>query len=338
MPSLILLLFAFAPVFIYLGLLLFLDSYKLVRPGRILAIIGQGILAAVLAWGANSILMKYCSLSFDDYSRFIAPIVEESLKAGFIIRLMKTGKIGFLADGAIYGFAVGAGFALFENIYYYSQLNTANPMIWIIRGLGTAIMHGSCTACFAITAKALAEKGSVRFVAGSGLALCGAVLLHGTFNAFLLPPIVATALQIVLLPVIVVLVYIKSESGLKGWLEIGLDTDMEILNAIHSGQFLDTRIGKHLDSLRHQFEPEVLADMLCYLQIHLELAVRAKGLLLLREVGMELVPDDVTKTKFVELGYLHKSIGITGRRVMETFLHFSTRDLWHVYFLSDSNK
>ena len=59
-------------------------------------------------------------------------------------------RIGFLVDAAIYGFAVGAGFALAENLYYLHLAAEAGMGTWIVRGFGTALMHGGTTALFAV--------------------------------------------------------------------------------------------------------------------------------------------------------------------------------------------
>ena len=53
--------------------------------------------------------------------------------------------------------------------------------------------------------------------------------------------------------------------------------------------------------------------MLCYLRLHVELALRAKGLLLLRESGFAVQPlDDETRAQIDELRYLERSLGKTG--------------------------
>lgn len=325
---------ALFPVLIYLALLLFLDSYKLVRIAQVFGVIGFGIFSALLAWGINSFLIENSSVSFATYSRWIAPWMEESAKALFILFLLKKSRLGFLVDSMIYGFAVGTGFSLFENIYYSIHLQSVNPMIWIIRGIGTAIMHGSCTAIFAIFTKRLYDGTWSHIIRWGIPGLAVAAILHGLFNMFYLPPIMTAILQIILFPVIIIPIYHNSELNLKNWLEIGMDSDMELLQSIHSGRILKTRIGLYLQSLKDRFSPEILGDMLCYLRIHLELAVRAKGILLLREVNMSLPEDQEIHTKFTELEYLKKSIGPTGRHIIDTFLHYNTRDLWHIYFLS----
>ena len=56
--------------------------------------------------------------SDDRFARYLAPLVEEALKALWIAVLLRRGRVGFLVDAAILGFAVGAGFALVENVEY----------------------------------------------------------------------------------------------------------------------------------------------------------------------------------------------------------------------------
>ena len=47
-------------------------------------------------------------------------------------------------------------------------------------------------------------------------------------------------------------------------------------------------------------------------RLHTELALRAKGVLMMRENGFEVPPDDETRSKFTEMRYLRTSIGKTG--------------------------
>ena len=82
----------------------------------------------------------------------MSPWLEESLKAALIVYLIRTRRVGMLVDAAIYGFAVGTGFALFENLYYLMMRPETHPAVQVIRGFGTAIMHGGATAVFAIVA------------------------------------------------------------------------------------------------------------------------------------------------------------------------------------------
>ena len=77
----------------------------------------------------------------------------------------------------------------------------------------------------------------------------------------------------------------------------------------------------------------VVADMLCYLRIHLELSLRAKGILIAREAGVELPIDDEVRADFKEMRFLERSIGKTGKMAILPFLRSSSRDLWQLYVL-----
>ena len=131
------------PVIIFLVVLKYLDSYKLLSLKKILLGVGFGFLAAALSYISNNFLMTNFDFSYEVYAKFVAPIIEEIFKSAYLIYLIKSKKTGFLVDSAILGFAVGAGFALVENIYYLANIETTGNAVWILRGLGTAIMHGN---------------------------------------------------------------------------------------------------------------------------------------------------------------------------------------------------
>jgi hypothetical protein len=73
--------------------------------------------------------------------------------------------------------------------------------------------------------------------------------------------------------------------------------------------------------------------MLCYLRIYTELAIRAKGMLLMRENGLEVPVGERTRANFEELRYLEKSIGKTGCLAMKPFLQMERKDLWQMNVL-----
>ncbi|MEE9288941.1 MAG: hypothetical protein V3U69_05055, partial [Bacteroidota bacterium] len=67
--------------------------------------------------------------------------------------------------------------------------------------------------------------------------------------------------------------------------------------------------------------------------IHVELYLRAKGILLMRQTGFETAPDPETRARFEELTFLEKSIGKTGKLAIHPLLHTSSRNLWQLHFL-----
>jgi hypothetical protein len=266
---------------------------------------------------------------------YVAPVVEETLKATYVVYLMSRSKVGFVVDAAIYGFGVGAGFAFLENLYYLSVNPDAAIWTWIVRGFGTAVMHGGATAILAMVAKTLHNRvDSVRpHLLLPGLVV--AVVLHSLYNHFLLQPLMATALIVLVFPYLSIAIFQQSERDTKAWLGSGFDTDQELLRAIRSGQMAATPAGKYLKTVRSRFSPEIIVDMLCLLRLRAELGIRAKGILMMREAGFDPTPDLAVKSTFEELRYLETSIGRTGMLSLQPFLHTSTRDLWQLNLLDE---
>ncbi|HZY10295.1 MAG TPA: PrsW family glutamic-type intramembrane protease [Bacteroidota bacterium] len=321
------------PVFIFLTVLIFLDSFKLVKLSSIILAILVGCIVVGIALFVNTWLLNLLPIDDKIFRRYGAPIVEEVLKASYIIYLMKNKKIGFMVDGAIYGFAIGTGFGCIENIYYLQSLPHSTLLLWIIRGFGTAIMHGGATAIFGIIAKNYSERKSSESIHFFLPGLLIAIFIHSIYNHVLLPPHITTVLLLIILPTLMMVVFNQSEKATRQWLGVGFDTDAELLEMINTGKISETKVGNYLQSLMGRFPGEVVADMFCFLRIHLELSVRAKGILLMRETGFTVAPDPEVKEKFMELKYLEKSIGITGRRAILPFIHTTSRDLWQLHML-----
>jgi RsiW-degrading membrane proteinase PrsW (M82 family) len=324
------------PVFLFLGTLVLLDSYKLVSLRAILLSVLAGVGAALAGYVVNVSLRPALGLDLAPYSRYVAPIVEESLKAAFVIYLLRRSRVGFVVDAAIHGFAIGTGFAFLENLYYVDVSSGATIWTWIVRGFGTAIMHGGATAIVAMVSKSLLTRFRAfhlyLLVPGLGMA----VVLHSLYNHFLLQPLLATALIVLVLPSLSLAVFQHSERETRSWLGTGFDTDQELLRVVRSGQMSATPVGTYLKTLRSRFSPEVIVDMMCLLRLRAELAIRAKGVLMMREAGFDAAPDPKLKDTFAELRYLEKSIGKTGLLALDPFLHTSTRDLWQLHVLSEA--
>ena len=325
------------PVFLFLGALVLIDSYKLVALRAILLSVAAGVAAALASYGVNVVLRPALGLDFTSYSRYVAPAVEETLKAAFVVYLLKRNKVGFVVDAAIHGFGIGTGFAILENLYYLQVNSDATLWTWIVRGLGTAIMHGGATAIVAMVTRTLHNQREAfrAYLLLPGLAV--AMVLHSLYNHFLLHPLLATALIVMVVPYLSVAVFQRSERETTSWLGAGFDTDQELLRVVRSGQLSLTPVGRYLATLRSRFAPEVIVDMLCLLRLRAELAIRAKGVLIMREAGFAAAPDPAVKDKLEELRYLEKSIGKTGLLALHPFLHTSTRDLWQLTVLETSD-
>jgi RsiW-degrading membrane proteinase PrsW (M82 family) len=321
------------PVFVFLAALIVLDSYKLIKPYRIVAAIVSGCLAAAACYFINPWLASTFDIDAGLLSRYVAPLTEETSKALLIGFLIARHKIGFPVDASIAGFAIGAGFAAVENVYYLNALGDVGLYVWFVRGFGTAVMHGSTTALFAIITLQLNTRREMPLPLAALGGLVSAYLVHSIFNHFPLAPLPMTMLQLVILPPVVLGVFQRSEHVTQDWLGVGFDTDQELLKLMTTQGIANSRVGNYLDSLKEQFPGTVVADMLCYLRIHVELSIAAKGTLLMRKAGFNATPDPVLKAKFAELEYLKDSIGKTGLLALAPFIHTSSQDLWQIHFV-----
>ena len=325
---------ALLPVLLFLAGLVQLDGYKLVRMRMMIALVATGALAAGVAYVVNNIAFAHFHGSFVTYSRYVSPWIEESLKAALLVFLIRTRRVGLPVDAGIAGFAIGTGFAVVENLYYLAARPHTVLAVQVIRGFGTAIMHGGTAAILAMISNTLYER---RPSGGLHLLLPGlfaAVALHTGYNYLLVRPALATLATLLVLPFVIYLVFDHSERILRKWIEVDLDSDVNRLEAISTGRFLDSASGRYLQALRDRFKREQLADMLCYLRVHGELAVRAKGVLLLREAGMPDLPIDAeTGAKLAELGQLERAIGKTGMLALRPLMMATGKEIWQLTLL-----
>ena len=279
---------ALVPVLLLLVLLQLMDSFKLVRFRSVAIAIGAGALAAIACLLLHDTILSRADIEARLFMRYVAPVTEELCKAAFIVLLLWRNRVGFLVDAAVQGFAVGTGFALVENVDYLWHLGDAALALWIVRGLGTAVLHGATTAVFAMVSKTLVDRRADNRDLGLLPGLAAAIAIHSGFNHLPLPPLAMTAVLLLVLPLVVVFVFQRSELVTREWVGAGLDLDLELLDLVRSEHFAYTRFGQYLQELRTRFSGPVVADMFCLLRLQLELSVQAKAMLLARESGLEV--------------------------------------------------
>jgi protease PrsW len=325
---------ALVPVLLFLAALVQLDAYKLLRLRSVLAMVAAGAVAAGASYLANSYAYGHFTGDFRAYSSYVSPWIEEALKAALLVYLIRTRRVGLSVDAGIAGFAIGTGFALVENLYYLASRPDAALPVQVIRGFGTAIMHGGAGTVMGMISVTLYEKrphGGVHLLLPGYLA---AVALHSGFNYLLVKPAVATLATLVVLPLVVYLVFKESERNLRAWLDTDLDAKVRLLESINTGTFLDSPAGRYLQTLRERFRGEALADMLCCLRLNGELALRAKGVLLLRESGLEEPAlDGETREKLAELAQLERALGRSGTLALRPLVIATRKDIWQLTLL-----
>ncbi len=118
---------------------------------KFIAISGAwGIIAYLLAAQINPALIGKGILSKDAVLRFAGPAIEEILKGLILLFLVRRTDFKYFLDGAIYGFASGIGFAIFENFEYVLGHQSVAIELAISRVLSTNLIHATGSALIGI--------------------------------------------------------------------------------------------------------------------------------------------------------------------------------------------
>jgi RsiW-degrading membrane proteinase PrsW (M82 family) len=320
-------------VAMYLMSLMILDSYKLVKLRAVILAVVVGWVALLICNYLNGFLMNLTGVDSVTFSKYLAPVTEETTKAAYLVFLIRSKRVGFLVDAVILGFAVGAGFGILENIFYLSLIPDTHTYSWLLRGCGTALMHGSTTAIFCVLAQREFERANSGSLIKMVPPLVVAIIMHSFYNHFFLSPAYMALVLTLGVPLTTTLIYRDSERSLEKWLGAGFDTDAETLEIINMGKVSESRLGTYITSLGAHFPPLVMVDIMCLLKIRTELAMAAKGILILRREGIEIEASADLLEKFEELNFLEKSIGPTGLLAIKPLRRSSGRDDWEKHLL-----
>ncbi|MBN2145780.1 MAG: PrsW family intramembrane metalloprotease [Anaerolineales bacterium] len=142
---------------IFLYIIYTLDLYKTGNFRYVIVCFVSGAVAYFAAAQANRAIcmaaFPFCGdptpygiMASNDVARYVAPVTEEILKALILIYLVRKPNFTYFVDGAIYGFAVGIGFAVFENYEYVLTHVGSGLGIAIGRVLSANLMHATTSA------------------------------------------------------------------------------------------------------------------------------------------------------------------------------------------------
>jgi RsiW-degrading membrane proteinase PrsW (M82 family) len=324
---------ALVPVLAFLGALLYFDSYRLINLAEMIQTIVAGIALAVAAYFINGYLLRTLAVDYATYSHFGGPLIEETLKAAALVVLFTRNRIGFMIDATIMGFGVGTGFALFENVLFLQTLQDADFGVWVIRGFGTAIMHGGATAVFAALTESLIERRGAPRPVYFLLALLAAIAVHVAYNALTGMPILSTVAILLGLPPIFLLIFTKSEHAVHQWLVDDYKSHQQLLEEIDSGQFTHSEAGRFMLNLSRKFDKSVVDDMFEYLKLHTQIVLRAEKRTLAREKNEKLEVRPADRDDLHRLDLLEKRSGQIALMALWPHLHFSRRELWELHEL-----
>lgn len=327
---------AIAPVVVLLIVFDRLDAFNLINAREIAILLDAGGLIAALSFVANWLVLDSFPISFSAYSRYVSPIIEETLKAAPLILLFARNRLGFKVDAAIAGFAVGAGFSVIENIWYLFLITDANVTAWLVRGFGTAIMHGGATAIFAIISHEMTERQAESAAAhyrfnpllfAPGLIV--AIVIHSLFNHFPNQPIITMALTLLLAPATIFLALIRSDYATQQWLAADRAAHQSMLADIRAGVFAETERGRAIAAIVERLGDKA-AEARAFVELKTELILRAEELIHAAQAGQSIAPTTDDRMKFTELDRLEASLGKTTLAALAAPLGFTRNDLWEL--------
>ncbi len=326
---------ALLPVLTGVLVLLKLDIHRLIGQHLLGRVFVAGGLLAVVSYFFHGALLDATNLSFSTYARGVAPVLEESLKAAVVVWLFRRDRVGFQTDAAIIGFTIGAGFSLVENLYYLYHISDAHYATWIVRGFGTAIMHGGCTAIFAVISQILTERhlkmNPLWYLPGWIVA----ILFHAIFNQFPVSPVLSTVVTLLIIPTLLFLLFERNEVTIHNFLEQDFDAHHRLLRQLLHGEPSGCETGRFLMDVERQFEPPTSEHIRLYVHLHTELVLSAEGVLLAREYGFDVTVADEAHHKIRELHRLEREIGTAGMHVLNPHIQLSTHEFWIIHRFED---
>jgi len=331
---------ALLPVAIYLLVVYKIDNFALVSVRRLFLLVAVGMVAALVCFGLFQYTARLSPLAaLSDYAN---PVLEEVVKAVPLLVLACRKKMVFFIDSVICGSAVGGGFSILENLFYLLLGQELGVGTVLFRGLEVALIHVGCSAIVAaglMLAVRLAGRARSRLELNRGdilmalFLLVAALALHVCHNAFHFNPLMQFVFVLGTTGGLLALTYQYDVSMIHRWLDKGLDKQLSLLRAFREGRLCDTTTGAFLKSVKESFPPEVFFDIICYVQLNMELSVAAKSRVMIRESGLtQELPlseeqKELIRSQFVEYRQLEKNIGKTARMTIAPVVKYYPADL-----------
>jgi RsiW-degrading membrane proteinase PrsW (M82 family) len=328
---------ALVPVLLLLAIFNWLDAFKLMSLREILLLLVAGGVGALAAYPVAGRFLDTLPIGFSNYSRFVAPWLEEAIKAVIVILLFRFNRIGYKLDAVISGFAIGAGFSMIENIIYLLRFPDYDAGTWLVRGLGTAVMHGATLAILAATAHEFAER-EMRESAGEFdfhywwfvPGYLAAVALHTAFNQFPDRPLLAMMGAAIVAPLAIIAIFQFGTTEAQAWLAAECAAHQAQLDALRAGKWPEGRAGQRIAALAQRLDPESVRRIRRYWELQAYLVVQAEEAMIEEAAGDVTFEPEQIRAALAELGGLRRALGRSTFTALKALLPFSRNDYWEI--------
>ena len=328
---------ALLPVILYIAVVYALDHFSLLSISRLVMMVVLGMLAAVACLGLFRLLDPVISTKVSDY---LYPALEEMVKAIPLLALATRKRMVFFIDSIICGAAVGGGFSILENFLY---LFLGEPMAIgtiLFRSLEVALIHMGCSAMVAEARMFIVRLASRRLlgmrVKNSDrlvvlVLFVAAPLLHILHNNLQMEnPVIQFVLVFGNMMGLLLWTYEYDANMIHRWLDRGMDKQVKLLQDIKDGHLGETPTGEFLMGIKESFTPEAFFDILCFVQLNVELTVAAKARFMLKEAGLDTpIPDEQKQdilSQYKEYKTLEKRLGQSAKMSIAPVVKFYPAD------------
>jgi hypothetical protein len=211
----------------------------------------------------------------------------------------------------------------------------------LFRGLEVALVHMGCSAIVAaglmLTVRII-ERSRSRLglkksdIGMSVFLLLEAPVLHVFHNTFHFVPLVQFIFVFGTMGGLLMWTYYYDVDMIHRWIDKSLDKQLALLDSIKSGQLDNTQTGIFLVSIKEKFPPEDFFDIICYVQLHVELSVAAKSRVMIRESGLvkdlPLTEDNkaLILSQYEEYKLLERRLGKTARMTIAPIVKYYPAD------------
>jgi len=330
---------ALVPVLMLTAAFIWLDVFKLVSFRETVGLLLTGGATAIVAYPLSGYFLDTLPIGFSNYSRFAAPWIEEALKAVVIIGLFRINRIGLTLDAVIMGFAVGAGFSVVENGFYLVRFPELSPSVWIVRGLGTAVMHGMTAAILAAIAHRLAVRELHHeardfhfrlwwFVPG----YLAAVAIHTLFNQFPSQPLLAMLVTALVAPLTLMAILRFGTMKARQWLADEEAAHRALLEKLEASAFPDTPGWRRINEMVERAGPQTGALIRDYVTVLTRLILTEEEVLLKQSEEAHRVETD-GRVLFKRFQDLRRELGSVTIHAVTSLLPFARSDYWEVWEL-----
>ena len=328
---------ALVPVLVLLAMFTWLDAFELMSFREIAVLLLLGGLAALVAWPISGRMLDTLPIGFSNYSRYVAPWIEEALKGLVMVGLFRVNRIGYKLDAVISGFAIGAGFSVVENIFYLSLFPHYGMGTWLVRGLGTAVMHGTTLALLAAIAHELAERETREAASDFDFNLLWflpgyllAVAIHVLFNHFPDRPMLSMMGAIIVAPFALMAIFQFGTAEAEKWLTVELAEHKKQLEVLRSGEWPDSLSGRKIAALASRLDPEATRRVRRYWELQAWLVAEAEETMMEEAEGDVSIDPEQIRAAFAELAGLKRALGRSTFTALKAMLPFSRNDQWEV--------